>query len=114
MALWDALSRLRRGPLLALLGGMARPLPAYAGVGYDGEVRSPKVAEQWVWRGFKGVKAKIGYPTTAKDMEVIRAIRNAVGPDVAAEPRVRVQWSNNASHVGPPQRDRLSSVGEQD
>jgi mandelate racemase len=83
MALWDALARLHRIPLLALLGGIARPLPAYGGIGYDGEMQSAKVAEQWARRGFKGVKAKIGYSSTSEDLAVIRAIRNAVGPDVA-------------------------------
>jgi len=36
-----------------------------------------------VKRGFKGVKAKIGYPTLDEDLAVARAIRSAVGPDVA-------------------------------
>lgn len=33
-------------------------------------------------KGFKGVKAKIGYPTAAEDLAVVRAMRTAVGPDV--------------------------------
>ena len=34
-------------------------------------------------RGFRGVKAKIGYPTVAEDLAVVRAIRQAVGDGVA-------------------------------
>ncbi|MEO8753726.1 MAG: enolase C-terminal domain-like protein [Casimicrobiaceae bacterium] len=83
MALWDALARLHNVPLACLLGGAAKPVPAYGAVGYDGEVASAKVAEDWAARGFKGVKAKIGYPTVAGDVAVIRAMRSAVGPDVA-------------------------------
>ena len=83
MALWDALARVNTISLLALLGGGAKPVPVYGGVGYDGEVESARVAEHWVLRGFTGVKAKIGYPTLAQDLAVIRAIRNAVGPEVA-------------------------------
>ena len=45
------------------------------------EVRA--VAEDWAKRGFRGVKAKIGYPGVAEDVAVIRAMRKAVGPDVA-------------------------------
>ena len=33
--------------------------------------------------GLKGVKAKIGYPTVAEDLAVVRAMRSAVGNDVA-------------------------------
>jgi mandelate racemase len=53
---------------------------AYGAVGYDGEAGSAAVAEDWAKRGFRGVKAKIGYPTIAEDLRVIRAIRRAVGP----------------------------------
>jgi mandelate racemase len=83
MALWDALARLHDVALVQLLGGIAKPVPAYGAVGYDGVADSAKVAEDWAKRGFKGVKAKIGYPTVAEDLAVIRAMRKAVGPDVA-------------------------------
>ena len=83
MACWDGLARLQRMPLVSLLGGAARPVPVYGGVGYDGELESAKAAEDWVRRGFSGVKAKIGYPTVAEDLAVIRAMRKAVGPDIA-------------------------------
>ena len=83
MALWDALARMNNTSLLALLGGQSKPIPAYGAVGYDGELESARIAEDWVQRGFTGVKAKIGYPTVAEDLAVIHAIRNAVGPNVA-------------------------------
>lgn len=83
MALWDALARIHGVPLATLLGSVARPLPAYGAVGYDGETESANVAESWARRGFKGVKAKVGYATPSQDTAVIRAIRKAVGPDVA-------------------------------
>ena len=34
-------------------------------------------------KGFKAVKTKIGYPTVEEDLAVVRAMRSAVGPDVA-------------------------------
>jgi mandelate racemase len=83
MALWDALARLHETSLARLLGGVERPTPAYGAVGYDGEVESARIAEDWAKRGFRGVKAKIGYPTVAEDLRVVRAMRAAVGPDVA-------------------------------
>jgi mandelate racemase len=83
MALWDALARVHNISLVSQLGGTARPMPAYGAVGYDGEVESAKVAEDWVRREFTGIKAKIGYATVAEDLAVIRAIRNATGTKVA-------------------------------
>jgi len=66
-----------------LLGGVARPVPAYGAIGYDGAVESAKVAEDWCRREFTGVKAKIGFATASEDIAVIRAIRGAVGPNVS-------------------------------
>jgi mandelate racemase len=83
MALWDALARLHDTSLARLLGGVERLTPAYGAVGYDGELESARGAEVWAKRGFRGVKAKIGYPTVAEDLRVICAMRSAVGPDVS-------------------------------
>ncbi len=83
MALWDALARSHATSLVRLLGGVAKPVPAYGAVGYDGVGRSAKVAEEWARRGFTGVKAKIGYPTVEEDVAVVRAMKSAVGDGVA-------------------------------
>jgi mandelate racemase len=83
MALWDAFARAQDKPLYAALGASARPIQAYAGVGYDGVQGSAKAAQEWARKGFKAVKAKIGYPTLAEDIAVIRAMREAAGPGVA-------------------------------
>lgn len=83
MALWDALARSHDTSLVRLLGGSEKPIPAYGGVGYDGVAGSAKAAEEWAKRGYSGIKAKIGYPTVQEDVEVIRAMRSAVGNTVA-------------------------------
>lgn len=83
MALWDALARAHELPLARLLGGALKPIPAYGATGYDGAAGSARVAADWAKRGFKGVKAKIGYANAREDVEVIRAIRNATGEDVS-------------------------------
>ncbi|MEM9370227.1 MAG: enolase C-terminal domain-like protein [Pseudomonadota bacterium] len=80
MAMWDALARVQGLPLCALLGGAAKPIKPYGAVGYDGEVGSANAAEALADRGFLGIKAKIGYPTVAEDLAVIRAMRSATGP----------------------------------
>ena len=83
MALWDALARSHSTSLVRLLGGIEKAVPAYGAVGYDGVKGSAAVAEHWARRGFTGIKAKIGYPTVQEDLEVIRAMRQAVGDSVA-------------------------------
>jgi mandelate racemase len=83
MALWDALARAHELPLCRLLGSAPRPVRAYGAIGYDGAEESARAAAGLVERGFKGVKAKIGYPDVREDLAVVRAIRAAAGDSVA-------------------------------
>lgn len=83
MALWDTLARVHNVSLARLLGAAEKPVPAYGAIGYDGVEGSARTAEHWARRGFHAVKAKIGYPDIRTDLEVIRAIRSAAGPDMA-------------------------------
>jgi len=83
MALWDAMARLHSVSLIGLLGGVAKEIPVYAGIGYDGVDGCAEQAERWAARGIRGVKAKIGYPTVQQDVAVIRAMRKAAGDDMA-------------------------------
>ena len=83
MALWDAAARAKHVSLTHLLGGVAKPINAYGAIGYDGVDVSARTAEDWAKRGFNGVKAKIGYPSVAEDVTVIRAMRAAAGPKMA-------------------------------
>ena len=82
MALWDAMARLHSVSLVTLLGGVAKEIPVYAGIGYDGVDGCAEQAERWAKRGIRGVKAKIGYPTVQQDVAVIRAMRKAAGDDM--------------------------------
>jgi mandelate racemase len=83
MALWDALARTHNVSIVELLGGVEKPIPAYGGIGFDGVNGSAKAAERWAVRGFKGIKAKIGYPTVQEDVAVVRAMRKAAGAEMA-------------------------------
>jgi len=82
MALWDALARARGVSLTRLLGGVERPLRAYGAVGFDGPEGCARTAAAWAERGLTAVKAKIGYPTVAADVAVVRAMRQAAGPEI--------------------------------
>ena len=103
MALWDALARSHGVPLVRLLGGVAKPIPAYGAVGYDGVEGSAKTAREWVKQGFAGIKAKIGYATVQDDLAVIRAMRSAVGDSVA----IMVDYNQCLTQVEAVQRLRV-------
>lgn len=103
MALWDALARSHRTSLVGLLGGTEKTIPAYGAVGYDGVQGAAKAAEDWAKQGFKGIKAKIGYPTVQDDVAVIRAMRSAAG----AEMSIMVDYNQCLSPVEAVQRLRV-------
>lgn len=103
MAMWDALARSANTSLVHLLGGVDKPIPAYGAIGYDGVEGSASIAEDWAEQGFRGVKAKIGYPTVKEDMAVIKAIRSAVGEDMA----IMVDYNQSLLPVEAIQRLRI-------
>jgi mandelate racemase len=82
MALWDVLAKSRALPLVELLGGQRKAIAAYDSHSMDGEklglARALGAAEQ----GFRAIKIKIGYPTLAEDLHIVRTIRAAIGDSV--------------------------------
>jgi mandelate racemase len=103
MALWDALARWHQTSLAELLAGVLKPVRAYGAVGYDGVSGSARVAEDLARQGFKGIKAKIGYPIVREDIEVVRAMRAAVGDDVA----IMVDYNQSLTPAEAVQRMRV-------
>jgi mandelate racemase len=86
IAAWDALARAAGQPLATLLGGAPRPIPAYnsCGLGLTGDLRALAAeAEKLLERGFRAVKLRLGYPTLNEDIAAARAVRAAVGGEVA-------------------------------
>ncbi|MEP6943088.1 MAG: enolase C-terminal domain-like protein [Betaproteobacteria bacterium] len=102
MALWDALARAHALPLARLLGGTLKPIPAYGATGYDGADGSARVAAAWAQRGFTAVKAKIGYPGVAEDIDVVRAIRREVGDNFS----IMVDYNQSLTPVEAIERGR--------
>lgn len=79
MAAWDALARAQGLPLVELLGGEARPVPAYGSLRRMASGEAAREAEDLAGMGFDTFKVKIGRSDVAEDLAVIRAIRSAVG-----------------------------------
>jgi L-alanine-DL-glutamate epimerase-like enolase superfamily enzyme len=105
IALWDLRGKMTGMPLWRLLGGYRRRVPAYATGGFYAEGKGVRelVAEMegYCRHGFRAVKMKVGRNSDvegsplramahrgvcevrlAGDLERVRAVRGAVGPDV--------------------------------
>jgi len=85
MALWDIRGKALKIPLYKLLGGRARPIPAYAGgvsLGYQEPKALVEEARPHVQAGYRAVKLRIG-DTVARDVARIAAVRAAFGDELA-------------------------------
>jgi mandelate racemase len=82
---WDALAQAAALPLVRLLGGVARPVPAYNsnGLGLMSTSALADEAEQLLEAGFRGVKLRLGYPTLEEDLAAVRAVRKRIPADIA-------------------------------
>jgi mandelate racemase len=84
MAAWDALAQSLRQPLVRLLGGAPKPVPAYNsnGLGLNEIPALGREAEDLVKEGFRAVKLRLGRPDAKQDLEALRAVKQAIGPEV--------------------------------
>ena len=97
LALWDLKGKALGQPCWRLLGGARAQVPVYATFGFAFFDRDElaATAAQWVERGFKRLKMTVGHHglqrrdeprpldvVIAEDVQRIRAVREAVGPDV--------------------------------
>jgi L-alanine-DL-glutamate epimerase-like enolase superfamily enzyme len=86
MALWDLAGRLLKVPCYQLLGCRRRTLPSYVISAEDFFIDSVaqyvELATRYVEAGFRGCKFHL-WGKADRDVDACRAIRDAVGPDVA-------------------------------
>ena len=84
MAAWDALGQALGQPLVRLLGGAPRPVPAYnsKGLGLMERRKLEKEAVELVGEGFGAVKLRLGRAEARDDLEALRAVKKAIGPKV--------------------------------
>lgn len=84
MAAWDALARARRLPLARLLGGVPKPVRAYnsKGLGIMPAAVAVDEAQKLLAEGFHAAKIRVGRPDAREDLNVVRAVRKAVGDGV--------------------------------
>lgn len=84
MAAWDALGQAQGLPLVRMLGGTPRPIPAYNSKGLGIMPLEPlaKEAVELVKEGFAAVKLRLGRPHAADDLAALRAVKKAIGTDI--------------------------------
>jgi L-alanine-DL-glutamate epimerase-like enolase superfamily enzyme len=83
VALWDILGKAAKQPLYRLFGARQDKVKVYASTI---EVKTPaeraKDAARWLDDGFQSIKLKMNNPAPKKDLETVRAVRDAVGNEM--------------------------------
>jgi len=83
-AAWDAWAQALGQPLVRLLGAAPRPIPAYNsnGLGLLPLKELPKAATDLLKGGFNAVKLRLGRSAAREDLEALRTVKKAIGPEV--------------------------------
>jgi L-alanine-DL-glutamate epimerase-like enolase superfamily enzyme len=108
IALWDLRGKALNQPLHRLLGTQRERVPCY----YSGGLRRQQTIDQLavdaadiIARGFGGMKLRLGARPFAEDVERVRAVREAIGPNKLL--MVDLNWS-----LTPPEAIRLGRMLE--
>ncbi len=110
MALFDILGKSLQAPLHQLLGGAVRSfdLPLRFPIMPVGPQETASAATRMVAEGFRTIKVKVGQDPLQFDLERIRLVREAIGPDVRLTVDANGGWSvNDAIRAAP----RLEEYG---
>ena len=84
-AVWDLVGKALDKPLAHVLGANADRVLTYAseGLWLTDDLRAlAREAEELRGRGFRAMKMRLGRPRMADDVEAVRVVRQAIGPDV--------------------------------
>ncbi len=81
MAAWDALGQARGVPLVTLLGGAPRAVPAYnsTGLWIQPVEALADEAEELLGEGFGAIKLRVGRDDFAQDLAAVRAVKKRIG-----------------------------------
>ena len=97
-ALWDLRAKSTGLPLWKLLGGARDRVPTYAsgalmrGLSLDRVVAAAATLKERGWREMKTQMALPGETTPAKEVERMRRVRDAIGPDIKLMCDINQRW----------------------
>jgi muconate cycloisomerase len=98
MACWDIAGRASGKPVYALLGGACRPLTVRSRFSLG--AYEPRVAQEraaaLVAAGFDTIKVKVG-TDPIQDVRRVKAVRDAIGPDIALTVDANGGWDESAA-----------------
>jgi len=98
IALWDIRGKALGQPIWKLLGGLRNRVPAYAsgalrrGLPLDTVVKAAATLKDNGWRQMKTQLALPGDTSPAKEVERMRRVREAVGPDIDLMCDINQRW----------------------
>src|ERR1043166_2880345 len=100
IALWDAVGKRAGLPLHRLWGHYRSQIPIYGSarfVGARGDGMIEK-AQHYVSQGYKAIKMQVAHVATpAQDLENVRRMREALGPDIDIMIDVNMGWSTDVA-----------------
>jgi D-galactarolactone cycloisomerase len=86
IAIWDIIGKALGMPSYQVLGAYTDKIRVYAAGGYYEEGKGlrelAKECEEYVTEGFRAIKMKVGGEPMNTDAERVRAVRDAVGPNI--------------------------------
>jgi L-alanine-DL-glutamate epimerase-like enolase superfamily enzyme len=109
-ALWDIRAKAVGWPLYKLLGGSAKPIPAYAGgvsLGYQDPKALIAEARPHLEAGYKALKLRVG-DSPKRDLERIAAVRKAFGDELVILTDANIGYSIEDARAVMPAMEELN------
>jgi L-alanine-DL-glutamate epimerase-like enolase superfamily enzyme len=95
IALWDLLGKSLNCSVSRLLGGCREQVPIYGSGGWLSYSMEQLLAEvtSYVGRGFTAVKMKVGSSDFRRDVQRVKAVREAIGPSIQLMVDANQAWT---------------------
>ena len=99
IALWDIAGKTLGCPVYKLLGAYRESVPVYGSGGWLSYSPDQLLEEvtSYVKRGFRAVKIKVGSKDKARDVERVKAVREAIGAEVKLMVDANQSWVPHAA-----------------
>ena len=99
IALWDIVGKVTKQPVYRLLGGFRDKVPVYGSGGGLNLTKEQLIREQlwYVEQGYKAVKMKVGLADPDEDLERVKAVKEAIDPNIDLMLDVNNGWTVNVA-----------------